>query len=356
MRRVVPSWSRRRWIAVGAAVAVLVSALVVVWVVRDDDRSRLDRALALAPESTARYSWTDWAGVREDLGADLSASSAGDEVADFLLQAYDHDLSGTTALDESAPVIQDRLGFSPATIDWELFAQGEQGAIVMMGLPDGYDVDGLRDRLRAAGFEEPDKAGGVWFGGADLISKLGENVSPELGALMIDQDAHVLYGSDDVAYLEERADTARGDRDDAVSGAAGAIGSALSGVVYTGDHACTELSMIEADPADRTRADELVREAGGVHPLTGFAMGAQPGGVVRVAMELDTDDQARADADSRSQLAAGPAPGQGGTFPERFTLGKVVADGTLLTLDLEPVDGTAVLSDLSDGPVLFASC
>jgi hypothetical protein len=75
-----------------------------------------------------------------------------------------------------------------------------------------------------------------------------------------------------------------------------------------------------------------------------------------VALELDTDDQARADADSRSQLAAGPAPGQGGTFPERFTLGKVVADGTLLTLDLEPVDGTAVLSDLSDGPVLFASC
>lgn len=356
MRRLVPSWSRRRWIAVGAALAVLVGVLVAVWVVRDDDSTRLDRALALAPESTARYSWTDWAAVREDLDADLSATSTGDEVADFLLQAFDHDLSSTTALDESAPVIQDELGFSPATIDWELFAQGEQGAIVMMGLPDGYDVDGLRDRLRAAGFEEPDGKDGVWFGGADLISKLGENVSPELGALMIDEDDHVLYGSDDVAYLEERADTARGDREDPVSGAADAVGSALSGVVYTGDHTCTELSMLDADPADRTRAGELVEEAGGVHPLTGFAMGVLPDGVVRVAMELDSDDQARADADSRSELAAGPAPGQGGTFPERFTLGKVVAEGTLLTLDLTPVDGTAVLSDLSDGPVLFAAC
>lgn len=356
MRRLVPSWSRRRWVAVGAVLAVLVAALVVVWVVRDDDRSRLGRALALAPESTARYSWTDWAAVREDLGADLSASSRGDEVADFLLQAFDHDLSSTTALDESAPVIQEKLGFSPATIDWELFAQGEQGAIVMMGLPDGYDVDGLRDRLRTAGFEEPDEEDGVWFGGAELISRLGPDVSPELGALLVDEDAHVLYGSDDPAFLGDRAEGARGDRDDAVAEVAEALGPALSGVVYTGDHACTELAMTEADPADRTRAAELIEEAGGVHPLTGFAMGVEPDAVVRVALGLDSEEQARADADSRSALAAGPAPGQGGTFPERFTLGKVAAEGTLLTLDLDPVDGTGVLSDLSDGPVLFASC
>ncbi len=54
--------------------------------------------------------------------------------------------------------------------------------------------------------------------------------------------------------------------------------------------------------------------------------------------------------------AAGPAPGQGGSFPERFELGRVVATGQVLTMELTPVEGTFVVSDLSHGPVLFATC
>ena len=135
-----------------------------------------------------------------------------------------------------------------------------------------------------------------------------------------------------------------------------AEGAALSASVATGDQACSALAMTDADPADRTRASELVEQAGGVHPLTGFAIAAQPGGGVRVAMAFETDDQAREDADSRSKLAAGPAPGQGGSFPERFSLGKVVASGRVVTMALKPVEGSFVLSDLSSGPVLFATC
>jgi hypothetical protein len=356
VRRPVPSWSRRRWIAVGAALAVVVAALAVVWIVRDDDRSRLEMALELAPASTQRYSWTDWAAVRDELGADLSVESSGEDVDAFLLEAFDRDLNSTTALDESAATTQDELGFSPATIDWELFAQGEKGAVVVMGLPEDVDLDRLRDRLRDAGFREPKDADGVWFAGADGLEELGGPVTPELGALQIDEDAGILYGSDDQQYLEERADAARGDRDDAVAQAAAAVGTPLGAVVYTGEHACGELAMSQADPADRTRAAELIADAGGVHPLTGFAMAAEPGGDVHVALVLDSDDQARGDADSRSQLAAGPAPGQGGTFPERFDLGKVAADGKVVTMELAPVDDSPVLSDLSNGPVLFAAC
>lgn len=348
--------SRRRWLAVGAALAVAVAALAVVWVVREEDPSRLEKALALAPASSQRYSWTDWAAVRDELGADLSADSSGADVDVFLLDAYDRDLSSTTALDESAPTTQEELGFSPATIDWELFAQGEDGAVVIMGLAEDVDLDRLRDRLRDADFDEPDDRDGVWFAGADKLEALSGPVTPQLGALVIDEDAGILYGSDDRAYLEELSDLARGERDDAVAQAAAAVGAALGAVVYTGDHACGELAMSQADPTDRTRAAELVEEAGGVHPLTGFAMAAEPGGDVRVALVLDNDDQARADADSRSRLAAGPAPGQGGTFPERFDLGPVTADGTVVTMELAPVDDSPVLSDLTTGPVLFAAC
>lgn len=348
--------SRRRWLAVGVALAAVVAALAVVWVVRDEDPSRLETALALAPESSQRYSWTDWSAVRDELDADLSVDSSGADVDAFLLDAYDRDLNSTTALDESAATTQEELGFSPATIEWELFAQGEAGAVVVIGLPEDVDLGRLRDLLRAAGFDEPDDADGVWFAGADKLEALPGPVTPQLGALVIDEDAGILYGSDDRAFLEDLSDVARGDVDDAVAHAAAAVGTPLGAVVYTGDHVCAELAMSQADGTDRTRAAELVEEAGGVHPLTGFAMAAEPGGGVRVAFVLDGDDQARADADSRSRLAAGPAPGQGGTFPERFELGKVAADGKVVTMELTPVDDSPVLSDLSIGPVLFAAC
>jgi hypothetical protein len=348
---------RRRWIVLLVAAALVVSAaVVVVWRLRSDDRSRFAAALRLAPTSASRFSWTDWAGVRAELDADLSSSSTGDDVGVFLQDAFDRDLSSTTALDASAPTIQDEIGFSPATLDWELFTQGTDGALVLMGLPEDFDVAGLRDRLRSIGFAEPDEADGVWRGGVDLLEGLGGPVTPELAALVIDEDAGVLAGSDDPDFLERRGDLARGDDEDGVRDVVDAVGPALSASVATGDQACSSLAMTDADPADRTRASELVEQAGGVHPVTGFAIAAQPGGGVRVAMAFETDDQARADADSRSKLAAGPAPGQGGTFPERFELGEVVASGRVLTMAMTPVEGTYVVSDLSHGPVLFATC
>ena len=65
----------------------------------------------------------------------------------------------------------------------------------------------------------------------------------------------------------------------------------------------------------------------------------------------------RADnADTRARLADGPAPGQGGDFTDLFALGAVTAEGEVVTMELDPVEGSYVLSDLSNGPVLFATC
>lgn len=357
IRRPSPRRLRRGWVVALVLALVVVVAGVVVWrVVRDDDGTRLTRALELAPASSVRFSWTDWAAVRDEVGAELSPTSTGDAVEDFMDAAYDRDLTASTALGESAPTIHTELGFSPATLDWELFAQGEEGAVIVMGLAEDADVSALRERLRAVGFTEPDEADGVWRGGGELLESLSGPVTPELGVLQIDEEEGLLYGSRNAAFLAERPDVQRGDRSDGVAEVASAAGPALAASVYTGEHACSELSMSGADPAERTRAAELVADAGEVHPLTGFAIAAQPGGDVRVALSLDTEDQARTDADTRSRLAAGPAPGQGGTFSERFTLGKVTAQDRVVTMELSPIDGWLVLSDLNQGPVLFATC
>ena len=73
-------------------------------------------------------------------------------------------------------------------------------------------------------------------------------------------------------------------------------------------------------------------------------------------LRQESEEQARRNADSRAQLAVGPAPGQGGTFDDRFRLGRVSAEGSVATMELEPREGEYVLSDLTSGPVLFATC
>lgn len=356
IRRLTAVRLRRRWVVVGLVLVLLAVAGLVAWRLTRDEPTPFAAAAALAPETTERFSWTDWAGVREDLDADLSVSSSTDDLDDFLLAAFDRDLSATTALEESAPTLHEDFGFSPATIDWELVAQGKDGSVIIVGLPESFDYADFRARLEAIGFDKPDRATGVWIGGVDVLEELDGPVTPELAAIQIDEEAGLLFGSDDNLYLEERADKERGDRTDGVSAVIDAAGPALSASAYTGDYACSALSMGGADPADRTRASELIEEAGEVHPMAGFAIAAQPAGDVRVAMAFDDADQARTDADSRSRLAAGPAPGQGGTFPERFTVGEVVASGEVLTMDLEPAEDAFVLSDLNHGPVLFATC
>ena len=78
--------------------------------------------------------------------------------------------------------------------------------------------------------------------------------------------------------------------------------------------------------------------------------------MVRVAMAFADHDQAKVNATTRSKLASGDAPGQGGTFPDRFDLGEVAARGSVVTMDLDQKAGASVLSDLSTGPLLFATC
>jgi hypothetical protein len=327
---------------------------------QDRHRTDLERALAYAPPSTARFSWTDWAGVRSELHAGVDTESSADEVETFLGDGYDADLTSGSAMVDSAPVLQEKFGFSPAVVDWELLAQSATGSVLVLGLPDSLDAGALGDTLEGLGYERPDDATGVWDGGEELVAEIaGGNgsLSPQFQYLAIDEDRHLLLASDSGPYLREAiADVDDDLDDDGLRGVAEAVGEPLSAEVYTGDFACKSLAMAQADPDDQSAADQLIARTGGVDPLTGFAMAAERDGRVLVAMAFENDDQARRNADSRAELAAGPAPGQGGDFSERFELGPVTADGKVVTMRLEPVDNSPVLSDLSTGPVLFASC
>jgi hypothetical protein len=350
---------------VGGAALVLV--LVVVAAVagvrwwQDRHRSDLERALAHAPSATARYSWTDWSGVRRELDADLDDRSPAEDVEAFLADGFDADLTSGSAMVESAVVLQQAFGFSPADVDWELLAQSDEGSVLIAGLPDDLDVADLGDGFETLGYERPEDGDGVWNGGEELVARIsasnGGTLSPQFQYLALDADRHLLLASDSGPYLREAVGDVDDDLDDDdLRVVASAVGEPLSAAVYTGDFACKSLAMAQADPDDQSTADQLVARAGGVDPMTGFAMAVEPDRQVTVAMAFETDDQARRNADSRAELASGPAPGQGGDFGDRFTLGPVTADGSVVRMELKPVDDSPVLSDLSTGPVLFATC
>jgi len=348
---------RRLWIVLAAAAALVGVVGGYLWWQRDD-RTSFAWAVGHAPAGAQRLSWTDWEAIREHEGVRLTGRSSPAELQHFLDAAYDDDLSSTSALVTSAAALQKRFGFSPASADWELFSQSEQGAVVMLHLPSSVDLDDVADHLRALGYREPGEDDGVWEGGEDLVASISASLSGELQYLALDRDDSLVLTSDSSSYLGVALDAVRGDgaRATGLDRVVDDAGEPLSSAVYDGGYACGALAMAHAGAADQAQAERLLAAAGEVSPFSAFAMSDEPQGTVRVAFEFADDAAARANADTRATLARGPAPGQGGTFGDRFRVASVTARGTLVVMLLEPRPGASVLSDLSTGPVLFATC
>lgn len=337
----------RRIVRVAVAVLILVIVTAAVlggwrwW--RASQVTGLERALEFAPAEAARFGWTDWTDVRAELGVS--------DLAEIRSEGFTSDLTSASTLGESAEALDEQLGLSPATVRWELLAQSEDGALVALGLPEDADVDELGDRLEAGGWAPPEDEEGVWSSDAGTLSQAG--ISPQFGHFRLLESEGVVLASDNAAFLGE----ALGDAEvsQGVADAADAAGEPLSAVLLTGRQACGELAMSQADPQDQQVAEQLIADAGPISPLSGFAITAQPGGDVRTVLAFENADQARRNADTRAALASGPAPGQGGTFPDRFELEEVRATDRVITMEMAP-RSDYVLSDLSDGPVLFATC
>lgn len=349
---------RSVWIIAAATLALVlaVGGGILWW--RHDSATSFAWATERAPAGAQRLSWTDWAAVRAQEHASLSQRSSVADLRHFLDRAYDDDLSSTSALVTSAPVLQQRFGFSPANADWELFSQSYQGAVVMVHLPSSGAVDDVADHLRDLGYTEPQDPAGVWTGGEDLVAGVSAGLTPELSYLALDRSDSLVLTSDSASFLAvaEDAVTGHGARVTGLSAVVEDAGEPLSSAVYSGDYACSALAMAHAGASDQAQGRRLVTAAGEVNPYSAFAMSDEPDGKVRVAFEFDSGEVARTNADSRATLARGAAPGQGGTFGDRFGVDSVTARGSLVVMTLTPKPDASVLSDLSTGPLLFATC
>ena len=186
-----------------ALVAVLLLAAVGggLWWWRTSSASEFAKAAALAPADAERLSWTDWGGVRRELGAEPSTRAIGDGAEQVprpgLRRRPDLHL-GAAGVGAGAAA---EFGFSPATVEWELFSQSAEGAVVILRLPDGTDFENLAANLTDLGYAPPASDTGVWRVG-EALAAAGADLTPELQYVALLADENLVLTSDTSGYLE----------------------------------------------------------------------------------------------------------------------------------------------------------
>jgi hypothetical protein len=355
--------SRRRTLVIATAVVLVLVAVVVgrkAW--QDAHRSALREALDAVPRATMRLGFTDWAEVRHQLDVPDQEKPSVATIDKLTSKAYDTDLSAASSIDESTAALQKYFGFSPATAQWEAYAQSRAGATMVVRMPDDFDMDRVTEHLGDLGFTKPSKDTGVWRGGVDLVAAIDPTITPELQYVAVLADRHLVVTSDRESYAKLAAATALGDRDSLGDLASARdlvdpLAEPAAAMFWSRDFACTDLAMSQADDDDQSRADELVSRAGGVTPLTGLVMAMAADRTLTVAEGFEDDRQAKDNLRPRAELAVGEAPGRGGSFSDDLQLVSSRTDGATVLLRLRPKERSGfVLSALDNGPVLFATC
>lgn len=355
--------SRRRTVALVVVLVAALGAVVLgrqVW--QDLHRTDLSEALDVVPASTQRLAFTDWSAVRDALDVPEQTRPTDGNIERLADRAYDTDLSAASSIDESTAALQEHFGFSAATVLWEAFAQSDEGATMVVRMPDDFDMGQVEDHLADLGFTKPSGSTGVWKGGADLVAAIDPTITPELQYVAVLADRHLVVTSDEEDYARKTAEVARGDRDSLADvGSTRELVDTLdepaAALVWPGDFACDDLAMSQADEDSQDRADVLVEEAGGVSPMTGLVMALQPDRDLVVAELFEDSGQAKDNLEPRAELAVGEAPGRGGSFSDDLRLVTSRTDGSVVLLELRPkAESGFVLSALYDGPVLFATC
>lgn len=335
----------RRGLLVRIGVLVVLAALAVGYAVWPRS-SEFSRATGLLPASAQRVLWTDWQAIRAD--RDCRRWTACEAAM------ADADLGAATVLGASAEALQAELRWGPETVDWELLGQATGGEVLVVQLP---DVRRVARAYETAGFTPPVKHrldGGVWVSEVEVLAGLGIDEPLFANAAFLADDG-LLLSSDSAAWLEESVKAAQGGRHLDLE-LAGELTDPLAAVGLAGDRACAELSFATADGGAQARAAQLVEAAGGVNPLDGYLVGLGSDRAWTAALAFESDGKAQEDLLPRQRLAAGEDPGQMLDYTELFRLDAAEQHGRHVVLTGRAEPSAYALTQVTQGPVLLASC
>ena len=353
--------------AVVLAMAIVSGALIARG--SDELRSPLSRALATLPDVTLTANFTDWHQVRETVGAPDVTSAAPEADREAALDAaYEDDLSAVSGLVGSAPVMVEPYGWSVLDLEWEIFGQAREGAVIVAALDDALDPDDVTAGLADVGYAEPDAAadsGGVWEGGPDLLAAFDDTLTPLLEHVAVLADDRLVVLSDAPGYVERTVDTITSESAGMggladVAATVAPLDGAITAIVHRPPRACAVTSFDSASLSDRELAAARIAEVGGVRPHEGLGFAIVPSDrrlELVVSMRFETAAIAEAEREPRTDLAKGPAIGQGGTYDERFSVVDSEVQETALVLVMLPIEEQMdLVSDLVSSPLLFTGC
>lgn len=325
--------------------------------------SRLESALATMPAQTVVVNYTDWAAARAALHEPGVTSRSPAAARERLLRrAYDRDFSAASILSVFDAEMGPAFGWTVLDAEWEAYGQSREGAVDVLKMSADFDFAAADAALTRLGYPDAD-ASGVRAGGPDLVASIASDLTPQLANVALLPDHRLVVASDNPAYAALTVDTISGLRDSVAEspGAAGMAAAltseAVSAVVNVGPRGCKAAGFSDAGAAVRREVRQRISSIGGVEPLDGLTFGLDAASELIVVMRFANSQVAQAQEAPRTRLTRGEAPGQGGTFQERFRLVDSRVVGSNLILRLRPLSpDQQLLSDLDRGGLVFASC
>ena len=233
--------------------------------------------------------------------------------------------------------------------------------MVLLHLPDGTDFDALGDRLARPRLHPPARRDrGAGRAARTSSPGSGPTLTPELQYVALDADDGLVLASDTAGYLDQ----ALGDVADGGGGPPTSCArwprrpaSRCPRRSTTATYTCSRLAMAQADAADQAQARAAAargRQGQPGHRLRDVGPARRRrAGRAGVRERRPGPHERRHPRPARRRAGAGPGRR---ASPTGSASARSPPGGATSSLDLVPTEGAYVLSDLSTGPVLFATC
>lgn len=342
------------------AVIVLVTSGWAASRTQPDARTPLASAAELLAANTRAASFTDWAKVRSELGVSSFAGDAEREA--FIFRASEEDLSYRSLLEETALDMHTVYGWSPFNIDWEIYGQADDGALLSVGMGSGLSGSSVEARLREMGYTELD---GIWSSTTDNRATVAPGQPTSLANIALLGGDRLILASDRLAYLRSALDRHRHNTRSfadvrSVRGVLAPLLGAASAVVLRSKDACEMSSLAEVTDAEKSQARNLVETLGPLAKMWHLGQGlftTTDGQKVRYAMEFGSAAEASQQVRIRRELTSGTIVGRVAQIEDFMVfIGARTSENTAI-LDFAVDESTnSALTEIGDGPMLFAAC